>query len=127
MLKADDVFAPAAFNSATFALESIPMSAHPDVTVAALLPAAGNPNRARMRTQRPSAAGPKPMAIAPFPFAGNPKPDGQRAWRGRNDFRLRWWRRRRFGHGCLVRRRTFAINDAAGEQRQADGDQNTFQ
>lgn len=96
-------------------------------------PAAVNPNGAGMRTRPPMATCPDPAAT-PFPTATDP--DKRRVRGDGNDFNLRRWRRSRFGHDDVTARRLLDINravaidylafDAAGEQRQAGGDEDAF-
>lgn len=115
---------------------SPPAAANPNIAVTAVSPVAGHPNRMGMRAGRPAASRPNPMA-APFPAARNPKPNVQRPGSGWHDFDLCLRRGLRLGHYHLsgrrgTRRRSggdrlgVALNNTAGEQRQADSNQKAF-
>jgi hypothetical protein len=76
-----------------------PVAAHPDITVSAMAPIAGYPNRMSAWSYDPSSVGPYP---APMPPVVPWNPNVTRSWRSDNDLLRRW--RRCLTHHYIRRR-----------------------
>ena len=110
---------PAAGNISGKSKYLTPAAAHPDITVAAMSPMTGNPDGMRMRTGRPAAGGPDPVA-APFPTARYPEPKGERSGSDRHDFNLRRRRIFRLLHHDLAAGRRSRLHHGHGSGRAFD-------